>query len=123
MNKPKTKKLLFLFRHAPYGSALAKEGIDAVLAASAYDQDLSVLFMDDGVFQLLKHQKPDDIEEKNIINILSAFTLYDIQSLFVCQESLAERGLRNTDIAIGINIVAHNTVSQLLSQQDHILSF
>ncbi len=56
MNQTPSKKLLFISRHAPYGSSLARDALDAVLASSAYDQQLSLLFMDDGVFQLLKNQ-------------------------------------------------------------------
>ncbi|MEJ2418879.1 MAG: DsrE family protein, partial [Exilibacterium sp.] len=46
MNK---KKILVVNRHPPYGSSLAKESLDAVLAASAYEQDIGILYIGDGV--------------------------------------------------------------------------
>ena len=55
MNPP--KKLLFVLRQAPYGSTLAKDALDAILATSAYEQDLSIAFIDDGVFQLINNHK------------------------------------------------------------------
>jgi tRNA 2-thiouridine synthesizing protein C len=123
MTKPTKKKLLFILRHAPYGSSLAKEGIDAVLATSAYEQDLSVVFIDDGVFQLTSGQNTDAIEQKNISRVLNAFPIYDITQLFVCASSLQARGIEHADIQDGITSLDHNALQQLCKQQDHLLSF
>lgn len=118
-----SKKLLFVLRHAPYGNSLAKESLDAVLATSAYDQDLSIIFIDDGVFQLIEAQNTEAIGEKNIIKILSAFPLYDIDALFVCRSSLQKRGLTAQHIPKNITILDDDDVTLLFKQQDHLLSF
>jgi len=117
------KKLLFVLRHSPYGSSLAKEGIDAILATSVYEQALSVLFIDDGVFQLSKQQNSNKIGEKNIYKLLSAFELYDIDALFACSDSLLERGLHATTIFDNVTIINNTEIKQLFSQQHHLLSF
>lgn len=117
------KKLLFTLRHAPYGNSLAKDALDAILATSVYEQDLSVVFLDDGVFQLLKQQQADLIEQKNFINMLAAFPIYDIDKLFVCQASLKERGIDPSQIPADITVLDTPAISQLLKQQDHLLSF
>ncbi|MFT6101653.1 MAG: tRNA 2-thiouridine synthesizing protein C [Granulosicoccus sp.] len=123
MTKPTKKKLLFILRHAPYGSSLAKEGIDAILATSAYEQNLSVVFIDDGVFQLTSDQHTESIEQKNISRMLAAFPIYDITQLFVCESSLQVRGICHGDIQEGITSLDHNALQQLCKQQDHLLSF
>lgn len=123
MSETSTKKLLFSFRHAPYGNSLAKEGIDAVLAASVYDQSLAVLFMDDGVFQLCSAQNPSNIEAKNIQQLLSAFELYDINDIYICAESLAVRGMSTDDLSVEGKLLSTENIHQLLTQQDHVLSF
>jgi len=123
MTKPTKKKLLFILRHAPYGSSLAKEGIDAILATSAYEQNLSVVFIDDGVFQLTNNQHTESIEQKNISRMLAAFPLYDITQLFVCASSLQARGIGHDDIQEGITSLDHNALQKLCKQQDHLLSF
>ncbi len=117
------KKLLFTLRHAPYGTSIAKDAIDAILATSAYDQDLSVLFLDDGVFQLTAHQATEGIEQKSLSNILAALPIYDINQLFVCQTSLALRGISASQIDDTIKVLNHTEVAELLQQQDHLLSF
>jgi len=121
MNAP--KKLLFVLRQAPYGSTLAKDALDAILATSAYEQDLSIAFIDDGVFQLINNQQSELIDQKNIARILSALPLYDITQLFVCAASLAERGVTLDAISEDITVLKPEALRTLLSQQDHLLSF
>jgi tRNA 2-thiouridine synthesizing protein C len=117
------KKLLFTLRHAPYGNSLAKEALDAILATSAYEQDLSVIFMDDGVFQLMPQQQTDAIKQKNFINMLSAFPIYEIDALFVCEQSLHDRGITLASIPNNITVLDMQATVQLLKRQDHLLSF
>lgn len=117
------KKLLFVLRHAPYGNSLAKEALDAILASSAYDQTMSILFMDDGVLQLIKNQHAGLIEQKSFSKILDAFELYDINQLFVCAQSLTQRGIKTEKIANNIQTLPIEDIQRLMQQQDHILSF
>ena len=58
-------QLTYLFRSAPHGSAAGREGVDALLAASAYCEDISVIFVGDGVYQLLNGQQPETILSKD----------------------------------------------------------
>jgi tRNA 2-thiouridine synthesizing protein C len=117
------KKLLFVLRQAPYGSTLAKDALDAILATSAYEQDLSIVFIDDAVFQLLDNQQAELIDQKSIARILSALPLYDITQLFVCAASLAERGIAPNTLPDDITVLEPDALHSLLSQQDHLLSF
>lgn len=119
-----SKKLLFISRHAPYGSSLAKEALDAVLATSAYDQELSLLFMDDGIFQLLKEQETEEIGQKNFAAILPALSLYDIDNVYVHKESLEARQIAREEIIFAnIRILNSHAVSELMATQDQLLSF
>jgi tRNA 2-thiouridine synthesizing protein C len=118
------KKLLFISRHAPYGTNSAKDAIDAALAASIFDQDIGFLFIDDGVFQLLRNQQSQCIEQKNIASILSAFSLYGIDKIYAHKESLIDRGLTIEELHLAeVVILNNNDVAFLLSQQDQLLSF
>lgn len=118
------KKLLFISRHSPYGSSLAKEALDAILAASAYDQDLSFLFMDDGVFQLLREQNTHDITQKSFSSMLAALSLYDVNNIYVHQESLDARQIISDDILLqDITILDNTAIQQLMSDQHQLLSF
>jgi tRNA 2-thiouridine synthesizing protein C len=124
MSKILPKKLLFISRHAPYGSSLAKDALDAVLASSAYDQQLSLLFMDDGVFQLLNNQSATEISQKSFSSLLPVLPLYEINSIYVHYESLVKRQITINELVLdSVQIIDSTAVCSLLAQQDQLLSF
>ena len=53
------KRFMYVNRRAPYGTIYALECLEVVLVAAAYDQDVSVVFLDDGVCQLKKEPGHD----------------------------------------------------------------
>ena len=117
------KKLLFIIRQCPYGHLLARESVDAILATAVYEQLLSVVFLDDGVFQLLNQQITPSTAAKNMAKLLSAFSLYDIHTVFACQSSLALRGLKETDLCLPVKPLNSNEIKQLMAQQHQLISF
>ncbi len=121
--RPAKKKLLFIFRHAPYGSSIARDGLDALLAASAYDQDLSVLFLGDGVFQLVGDQQSSGISSKSLSATLPALPIYDIDQIYVQQSALAERGLDKQTLVLDATALSDQAVRELMSKQEGVLSF
>lgn len=124
MSNIPSKKILFTSRHAPYGSSLAKDALDAILAASAYDQQLSLLFMDDGVFQLLANQATGGIGQKSFAAILPALSLYEINSIYVHYESLVKRQININELVIdSVQVIDSNAICSLLAEQDQLLSF
>jgi tRNA 2-thiouridine synthesizing protein C len=50
------KKFLYVNRKAPYGTIYAWESLEVVLIGAAFDQEVSLMFLDDGVYQLTKGQ-------------------------------------------------------------------
>jgi tRNA 2-thiouridine synthesizing protein C len=118
------KKILLVSRHAPYGSSTAREAIDIALAAAVYDQDIGILFMDDGVFQLLKNQQSQHIDQKNIASALPALALYGIENIYAHQESLDIRAITINELILdNLQLLNSKEVGDLLNQQDQLLSF
>ena len=48
------KKFMYLNRRAPYGTIYAWESLEVILIGAAFDQEVSLMCMDDGVYQLVK---------------------------------------------------------------------
>ena len=92
------KKFLYLNRRAPYGTIYAWESLEVVLIGAAFDQDVSLAFVDDGVYQLTKGQDTREIGMKNFSPTYAALGDYDIKKIFVEKESLEERGLTLDDL-------------------------
>jgi len=117
------KKFLYLNRRAPHGTVYALESLETVLVGAAFEQDVSVVFMDDGVFQLVKDQDPGGLESKNFSKTYRALEMYDVEKLYVEQDSLRQRGLNAKDLLVPVEIINAETLGALMAQQDVILSF
>lgn len=87
------KRIAFVFTSAPHGSSSGREGLDALLATSAFTDEIGVFFIGDGVFQLLARQQPDAILARDYIATFKVLPLYDIEQCWLCAASLRERGL------------------------------
>ena len=48
------KKITFIITRAAYGSSLGQSALEVILATAIFDQHVSVIFTEDGVFQLLE---------------------------------------------------------------------
>ena len=131
------KKFLYVHRKAPYGTIYALESLEVVLIGAAFEQDVSLAFLDDGVFQLLKGQNTDAIGVKNFSPTFRALGDYDVTKLFVERESLQERGLSEDDLQEimyededddwaekpSVRIVSRAELTEIMADQDVVLSF
>ncbi len=111
-----------MFRHAPYGNALAREGLEAALACGAMGAKASLLYINEGVWQLLEPQDSSAIDCKNQAAMASALPLYDIDEIWVDEASLQQRNLTATDINAG-KIIDSSRVQALFATSKNILSF
>ncbi len=119
-----TTNTLALCRQAPYGDALAREGLEAILAAAAMDQAPAVLFLRDGVFQLLPEQAPSAIGQKSLLRNLQALPMFGIETIHVCERSLLERGIDAKQLAIaGAEIELVADTGGFIAGFDSVLSF
>lgn len=116
------KKILFVTTKAPYGTSYAREALDAVLMASAFGQEISLLFLNDGIYQLKKEQAPAD-GHKNISAAFPALELYDVHNVYVDNKSLSERNLEPDDLVISTKTLNDESIKDLMASQDQILNF
>jgi len=119
----KVKKFMFLNRKAPYGTIYALESLEVVLITATFDQDVSVVFMDDGVYELTKGQNTKAIELKNFSPTYRALDGYDVEKLFVERASLEARGLTEADLVVPVEVLSAAEMGQLMAEQDVVLSF
>jgi len=117
------KKFMFVNRKAPYGTIYALESLEVVLISAAFDQDVSLAFLDDGVYQLKKGQQTKGIETKNFSPTYRALDGYDIEKLYVERESLESRGLTEGDLLVDVTVLSGAELGELMEQQDVVLSF
>jgi tRNA 2-thiouridine synthesizing protein C len=131
------KKFMYLNRRAPYGTIYAWESLEVVLIGAAFDQDVSLAFIDDGVFQLVKGQDTKGVDMKNFSPTYQALGDYDVTKLYVEKESLEERGLTIDDLMPltyededddwaekdSIRLVSRAELADIMDDQDILFSF
>lgn len=131
------KKFMFVNRKAPYGTVYALESLEVVLISAAFDQDVSLAFIDDGVYQIAKGQDTTGIGQKNFSATYKALGDYEINKLYVEKESLEERGLTLDDLMDltwededddyeekpSIHLVDRADMAGIMAQQEVVISF
>ena len=135
--KGAVKKFMYINRRAPHGSNYAQEGLEVALIGAAFDQDVSIAFIDDGVFQLKTAQDTGEIGVKNFTAAFRALGDYEVKTLYVERESLERRGLTADDLMPLVyededddwaekplvQIVDGDTLASIIEAQDVLLNF
>ena len=118
-------KLTFLFRTAPHGNAISREGLDALLAATAFcdEEDIGVFFIDDGVLNLLDGQNPELLLQKDFIRTFKLLDLYDIEQRFVCADSIDQYHLQTEQLIISAEKIDRTSLINKLSQAEKVFTF
>ena len=123
MSEGTVKKIMYVNRKAPYGTIYALESLEVVLIAAAFDQDVSLVFMDDGVYQLKKGHQTKGFEVKNFQPTYRALDDYDVSKLYVQKEALEARGLSAEDMCVPVEVLTAAQIGKLMEEQDVLLSF
>lgn len=120
------KTIAIVNTQAPFSNAAGKEALDAALIFGSFEQAPSLFFLGDGVFQLIGQQNADAIDMKDYLKTFAALEFYDIDNIYLCQQSLAERNLsvRPDNFHIdNVQVLDVNEFSQRLHQHQVIYRF
>jgi tRNA 2-thiouridine synthesizing protein C len=131
------KKFMYLNRKAPYGTIYAWESLEVVLIGAAFDQEVSLMFLDDGVYQLVKGQDTGEIGMKNFSPTYRTLGDYEVKNVYVDKDSLEARGLTREDlveiawedweteeeIENIVEVVDSARAAQLMDESDVVFSF
>ena len=115
------KKIMHVMRQAPHGTIYTYEGLEMILIMAAYDQDISVAFIDDGVYALKKGQDTEGIEIKGFSKTFGALEGYDVEKLYVDQISLEERGLTENDLVVDVEVLSSAEIAKIMAKQDVVV--
>jgi tRNA 2-thiouridine synthesizing protein C len=122
LNRP-SATIAIVNKSPPYGSSNGQESLDMALALSNFAQNVSVFFIEDGVLQLLVSQDPTVINAKAYHKTFAALEFYDIENIYVCKNSLLQRGIEASQLCIPVTLIELEDLSELLSKQQHVMSF
>jgi tRNA 2-thiouridine synthesizing protein C len=116
------KRFLFILRKPAHCGAHVQELLDIVLTTAAFDQTVSILLLDDGVFQLKNNQNPDSVGVKDTAAVFKALAMYDVNDICIEMESLQERGLKPVDLCLPVNVLYRKDIAGLMKRFDVVFS-
>ncbi len=117
------KKLTIIFRHAPHSTSHGREALDLAMLSASFEQEVSLIFVDEGILHLLPNQHSELVGSKDYIATFKALPLYDVEDLFVCQTSLEQLEIPASHLNLAPEILDTRAIANKLSQADEVLVF
>lgn len=128
------KKIMFTVRNAPHGTIYVYEGLEVKLIMAAYDADISVVFIDDGVYALKRGQDTKELGIKGFEATYGVLVDYEIEKVFVDRHSMETRGMTEADLLvigedeeteepIRPKVVEASEIAAMMAEQHNILNF
>ncbi|MDA1342431.1 MAG: sulfurtransferase complex subunit TusC [Proteobacteria bacterium] len=116
------KKILFALRKPPHSGAYVQEMLDIIMTVAAFDQEVSIILLDNAVFQLKKQQQPELANLKATAAIYKALPLFGINDLYTETESLQERGLNVASLEESVIAIPRAKIGDFFKQFDLVLT-
>ncbi|WOT06830.1 sulfurtransferase complex subunit TusC [Shewanella youngdeokensis] len=117
------KQLCIIFRQAPHGNAQGREALDLALLSASFEQEVSLIFTDEGILNLLDNQEPELIGAKDYIATFGALPMYDVDTILVCQQSMQTLAIQASDFKIDVEVCSAAKITHHLSLVDEVLVF
>jgi len=116
-------KVLFVIKSPPYGNSKAGEGFRMATAMIAMDVLPQILFVEDGVYCLVKNQKAESVGLTSFAERLR--TLADLVGLQALSDSLFQRKLKLSDLDEKYNVktLAIDEAAELIAQNETVITF
>lgn len=114
---------LFVIRRSPKPDLIPLEQLDMAMTTAAFDQSVSLLFLDEGVWQLQSGQSVSpQSSERRLAQQWEALDIYGISTLWVERESLLERGLTPARLVLPVALIEREAVTRLILTHDWVVN-
>ena len=116
-------KMVLIIKSPPFGSGRASEGLRMAAAMIAMDVMPQIIFIDDGVYCLLKNQRPESAGLRSFLERLK--TLADLAGVRAVSDSMIKRNIGNSDLdsAYNVKTVSLNETAELIAQTEAAMTF
>ena len=116
------KRFLFTLRKPSYDGIYVQEMIDIILTTAAFEQEVSILLLDDAVFHLKANQNTENLDYKNTATLFKILPTMDVNTIFVETESLAKYGLDVEMLTHFVELKPRATIADFMSQFDVVFA-
>ena len=107
----------------PFSQIDGKEGVDLALVCAAFDHQVKLIFVDQGIFHLLNNQDSTYFSDKSHDKQLKALSFYDIESIYAEQESLKRFAVAAGSLLSDVQIISSGEVNMLTASSHQTVTF
>jgi len=112
------EKVNILFRSSPYGKVNDIEGLRLCTALTAMEIDTNAIFIEDGVYALVRDQRPEGIGLPSIESACKNLAKFNVK-VYVLEEALRKRGIKQEDlIKTDLKLISKREMAKLISEGD-----
>ncbi len=116
------KSYLFVLRKPAHNGIYVQEMLDIILTTAAFDQSVSILWLDDAVFQLKNQQQPEVLGMKDTAAMFNSLALYDVTDLYIETESLQQRGLSVNALCLPVQALPRQQIGEFMQGFDVVFA-
>jgi len=116
-------KVVVLLRKAPYGRVYTAEAFRTIMGIAVFEMEICVVFLDDGVFALLKDQDPEKLDMKPLGDGFPMLKDFNVNRFVVHDQSLLDRGLSVNDLVMGVELVGSSQIAEIFDSYKKVLPF
>ena len=117
------EKVVVILRKAPYGSVYTAEAFRTIMGIAVFEMDICVVFVDDGVYSLIKEQNPEKLDMKPLGDGFPMLKEFNVNRFVVHDESLSERGLTADDLVLDVEMANSSQISEIIKDYGRVLPF
>lgn len=100
-----------------------KEAIDLGLVCAAFDQQVNLIFVDDGINNLIQGQTASKLNDKNHVDIIKGLEFFDIDNIYLDKESLDNTSLKMDDLVPSVELITSTDINKLNQKANHLVVF
>ncbi len=104
----------------PHGGDTASQALDTALACAAFDQQVTVIFQDDGIWQLLPQPIDSPLGDKSLLAQFKLMELYGVSAVQVCRDSLHRTGISAEQLALPTQVMSRTEIATGLAAQTQV---
>ena len=116
------KSILIRMSKSPYSGLPSGEQLETAMVAATFEQEVSILFIGEGVFNLLPAKETKEAEGYNIGKMLLALPTFEVNDLFICERSLEQRQIGASNLPKNAKVITLEDQRRLIKTTDAVLS-
>ncbi|NQZ09472.1 MAG: sulfurtransferase complex subunit TusC [Algicola sp.] len=116
------KTIAIINTQSPFNTPAGRDSLDLALIFGAFEQPVTVIFLGDGVYQLLDGQNPEAIDTKDYLSTMKAFELYDIEHIVCGLDDMKNRGISVNKLSMPVEALPNAQIGELLNTFDHVIT-